>query len=99
MLPRGTIPTLPLMILLAGLIGVLGGLGATGFTYLIHFVSEWTVEPVFAWAEADPIYYGLLCLVPALGMVVVSWFTRTFAPRRRGTACRRSSRRSLGTMV
>jgi len=75
--------------LLAVIVGVVAGYGAIAFRYMIaffhnlfffgkasfafdsgaHFVSSWG-----AW----------ILLVPAIGLVVVAWLTRTFAPEARG---------------
>jgi CIC family chloride channel protein len=81
---RGSIPAVPLMILLAGLIGVAGGVGATAFTFLIHFVSEYTIEFAYARTADRGLWYVALCVIPALGMMAVGWFTRTFAPEAQG---------------
>ncbi len=71
-------------IILACVIGVLGGYGAVLFTYLIDFVTEWTVVPICRAGVRYWIWWGLLPLVPATGLLFVSWFTRRFAPEAQG---------------
>ena len=78
------IPAVPLTIILASAIGVLGGFGAVLFTSLIRFVSDWSVEPVLELSGQNRAWLALLAVVPALGLVVVSWFTRRFAPEAQG---------------
>ncbi|MCH8047759.1 MAG: chloride channel protein [Planctomycetes bacterium] len=82
-LRRGWLPTVPLTIILAGVIGVLAGYGAALFTYLIRSVSDWTVRPLVD-ASDQPGMLVLLCLTPAAGLLVVTWFTRSFAPEAEG---------------
>ena len=73
-----------LTIALAALVGVLGGLGASLFTFLIETVSWLTVEPFLYWADSRPwVRWGLL-LPPSLGLLLVAWFTRRFAPEAQG---------------
>lgn len=83
------IPSGPLTVVLACVIGVLGGYGAVLFTYLIDFVTEYTVEPILAAVSRSTAWWSVfwvlaLCLVPALGLLAVSWFTRRFAPEAQG---------------
>ncbi|MCP4249845.1 MAG: chloride channel protein, partial [bacterium] len=88
-LSRGTLPAVPLTILLAGAVGVVAGYGSVLFTSLIHWVQTWSVDPV---VERGYVLAGyrfspwllLLCAVPALGLLAVSWFTRRFAPEAQG---------------
>ena len=82
--PRGKIPAGPVTIFLACVIGVLGGYGAVCFTFLIHWVSHWTIELAAGASVHQPAFQGMLILVPALGLLAVSWFTRTFAPEAQG---------------
>ena len=81
---RGFVPAMWLTIGLAGLIGVAAGYGATLFTVLIHTVSELTVVRVLVQAETQPAWLWLLCLTPAAGLLLVSWFTQRFAPEAQG---------------
>ena len=81
---RGVIPAGPLTVVLACVIGVLGGYGAILFTLLIDFVSRWTVEPILKHRNEHWGWLVLLCAAPALGLLVVSWFTRRFAPEAQG---------------
>lgn len=82
-LGRGGIPTTPKVIILAGAIGVVAGYGAVLFTVMIDLVTAWTVEPLVHenghWANKLA-----LCLVPAAGLLFVSWFTRRYAPEAQG---------------
>ncbi len=86
-LQRGAIPTLPLLILLSGLIGVFGGVGASGFTILINFFSGQTVVPAYARALEDPRFFLLLSVIPSLGLIAVSWLTRTLRPKLKVMVC------------
>jgi CIC family chloride channel protein len=81
---RGKIPAGALTVILAGVIGVLGGYGAVFFTFLIDTVSSWSVEPVLKFSGDNKAWLGVLCVVPALGLLLVSWFTRRFAPEAQG---------------
>ncbi len=80
---RGSIPAAPLTIILACVIGVAAGFGAIVFTHLIVTVGDWTVRPAL---EASGGFYGKIALVlsPALGLLLVSWFTRRYAPEAEG---------------
>ncbi len=69
---------------LAVLIGILAGFGAVLFTYLIHFVTRFTVEPFLFLSQQNSLWLIGLCMVPALGLLAVSWFTRYFAPEAQG---------------
>ncbi|MEA1951884.1 MAG: chloride channel protein, partial [Planctomycetota bacterium] len=69
---------------LAVLIGILAGFGAVLFTYLIHFVTRFTVEPFLSLSRENTLWLIGLCMVPALGLLTVSWFTRRFAPEAQG---------------
>ena len=82
--PRGKIPAVPVTIVLACFVGILGGYGAVLFTYLIHIVGQWSVDPIWLASTDDPVWLALLWTVPALGLLAVSWFTRTFAPEAQG---------------
>ena len=66
------VPAIPLTIILACVIGVLGGYGAVLFTFLIDFVSEWTVEPVVKAADENGAWWAMLVAVPAMGLLLVS---------------------------
>lgn len=81
---RGRLPQTPLMIVLACVIGVLGGYGSVLFTWLIHAVTRISVEPVLAYANGSFWRYSLLIPVPALGLLLVGWLTRTYAPEAQG---------------
>ena len=85
-LPGGKIPAVPLTIVLACVIGVLAGCGAVLFTFLIDLVTEWTVEPVIqlSMRMENRAWLAGLSVVPALGLLLVCWFTRRFAPEAQG---------------
>ena len=70
--------------MLACLIGVLGGCGAVLFSFLIDVVTHWTVKPIVNAAVTHGAWLAALWLVPALGLVFASWFTRRFAPEAQG---------------
>jgi len=78
------IPPVPLTILLACVIGVIGGYGAVFFTFLIEFITRWTVEPVVDASTGNHAWLVMLPVVPAVGLLAVSWFTRRFAPEAQG---------------
>lgn len=82
--PRGRVPATSITILLACLIGVLGGYGAVFFTFLIHFVQRWTLEPFLHLTTMSQWWWLAVAVVPALGLLAVSWFTRRYAPEAQG---------------
>jgi len=51
---------------------------------MIHSVSHLTVENVMGRAVADSRWYWALGIVPVLGLLLVSWITRRFAPEAQG---------------
>jgi CIC family chloride channel protein len=69
---------------LACLIGIAAGYGAALFTLLIHSVSALTVENILDRAADDRAWWWVLCITPAVGLLIVSWFTRRFAPEAQG---------------
>ena len=81
---RERIPSTPLTIVLAGFVGVITGYGSIFFTWLIEAVSDLTVERVLQAASTAWPWVLLLLVVPAAGLVVVSWMTRRFAPEAEG---------------
>jgi CIC family chloride channel protein len=83
-LGHGAIPAGTLTILLAGVIGVLAGFGAVLFTLLIETISQLTVESVLSQVSEHRAWFVALCACPALGLLLVSWFTRRFAPEAQG---------------
>jgi CIC family chloride channel protein len=78
------IPAVPLVIGLACVIGLLGGYGAVVFTYLIQLITDWTVRPPWEASAGNRVWLVALMAVPAVGLLVVSWFTRRFAPEAQG---------------
>ncbi len=81
---RGSVRALPLTIVLAGIIGVLAGAGASLFTLLIEFVSASTVDSLVEKTDHNSFWWIGVCLLPAAGLLVVSWLTRRFAPEAQG---------------
>ncbi|HUT12859.1 MAG TPA: chloride channel protein [Thermoguttaceae bacterium] len=72
-------------IILACLIGVLAGYGAVFFTFLINLVTTYSIEPILrASHEYGTQWLAVLWMVPAVGLLLVSWFTRRFAPEAQG---------------
>ena len=53
------------------------------FTYLIDLITDSSVRPIVD-AGSQNWTWLLLLVVPALGLLVVSWFTRRFAPEAQG---------------
>lgn len=70
--------------ILAGIVGLLAGLGAAVFTWLIELVSSGTIEAALAYAASNRLWMGTLLVIPAFGLLIVSWFTRRFAPEAQG---------------
>ncbi len=73
----------PTVIFIAGVVGVVAGYGAVLFTLLIESVTALTVEP-FVVRRDNWIFAVALCMVPAIGLLLVAWFTRRFAPEAQG---------------
>ncbi|MDA1014750.1 MAG: chloride channel protein [Planctomycetota bacterium] len=73
----------PWIILLAGMVGLLAGYGAVAFTWLIDTVGSLTLEPVLGIEHAVTRGFGLFT-VPAIGLLLVAWVTRRFAPEAQG---------------
>lgn len=81
---RGVVPARTLTIFLAGIIGILGGFGAVVFTFLIEAISRVSVEAVLQQINSNRLWLIPLCFCPAIGLLVVSWLTRRFAPEAQG---------------
>ncbi len=79
---RQQIGALPITIALSCVIGILGGLGSVVFLELIHAVRHISVDQVFPWTNGW--LAVVLCLVPAIGLLVVAFLTRVFAPEAQG---------------
>ncbi len=73
-----------LTVLLAGVVGILAGCGAAIFTWLIHLVSAYTVEAALHAAASHWLWIVTLIAIPAFGLLIVTWFTRRFAPEAQG---------------
>lgn len=73
-----------LTVLLAGIVGILAGCGAALFTWLIELVTESSIGAAATKAASQPLWLGTLLLIPAFGLLAVSWFTRRFAPETQG---------------
>jgi len=74
----------PLTVVLACLIGIVAGYGAVLFTFLIHLFTDLSVAPVMRLSGQVSGATWLLCLIPAAGLLAVSYFTRRFAPEAQG---------------
>jgi len=75
--------------LLAILVGAVAGFGAIAFRYMIAFFHNLfffgTVDLSFHSEEHFVSSWGpWVILVPALGLLIVNWLTRTFAPEAKG---------------
>ncbi|MBC8355608.1 MAG: chloride channel protein [Planctomycetes bacterium] len=81
---RGMVPAMWLTIALSCLIGVAAGCGAAAFTLFIESASDLTVRPTLDRISQHPWWNVVLLFVPALGLLLVSWFTRRFAPEAQG---------------
>ncbi|PQO45511.1 chloride channel protein [Blastopirellula marina] len=79
-LKRGTIPAQPLTIFLAGVVGIVAGYSSIFLSVMIHTIESWTIRPCMKLAETSP--WGLLglILVPIVGLMIVSWYTRKYYP-------------------
>ncbi len=73
-----------LVIALAALCGLLAGYGSVLFTQIIHTVTDWTYGWANDLAATQPAWKIAVMLSPALGLVVVSYITRRFAPEAQG---------------
>lgn len=73
-----------LTVVLAGIVGILSGFGAVIFTWLIETVSSLTLESALQAAVDQRLWLLTLLVIPAFGLLIVSWFTRRFAPEAQG---------------
>ncbi len=85
---RGVISGDHLTILLAGVVGLAAGVGAAFFGTLIEFFTDHTFG-LAAESRLDPatswwLWTLVIVLSPPIGMLVVAWVTRTFAPEAMG---------------
>ncbi len=81
---RGSVSGGTLTVAIAAVVGVAAGLGAALFTWLIDTVTENSLGRAIAWAADSPVAILSLVAIPALGLLLVSWFTRRFAPEAQG---------------
>jgi CIC family chloride channel protein len=81
---RGVVSSESLTIVLAGFVGVSAGLGAALFTWLIHAITSNTLGEVMGWVDRGGWQLLGLIVIPAAGLLFVSWFTRTLAPEAQG---------------
>lgn len=81
---RGALGGQTLVICLAVVCGLLAGYGAVLFTLIIDFVTHATYGAANNLAVDDPIWKIGILLSPALGLWLVSYLTRTFAPEAQG---------------
>lgn len=80
---NGKMSVTPKVVVLAGIVGVAAGYGAVLFSMLIEFITNCTVAP-FIRHNGNWLLPVALSVVPALGVLVVAWFTRRFAPEAQG---------------
>lgn len=71
------------MVIMAGTVGLLAGYGAVAFTWLIETCGHLTVHQALD-LENPVTRNAALLVVPAVGLLVVAWFTRRFAPEAQG---------------
>ena len=83
-LKRAKISGSTLTVTLAGMVGLLAGVGAAAFTWLIELFSSSTIEAAMSAAADNRLWLVTLVAIPAFGLLVVSWFTRRFAPEAQG---------------
>ncbi len=81
---RGALPGGTLTILLAGIVGLLAGFGAVLFSFIIDTVREFTFGAATQWRGDSGWWNVGLLLSPVAGLLLVSWFTRKFAPEAQG---------------
>lgn len=81
---RGFLPGGTLTILLAGIVGLLAGFGAVLFWHIIETVKEFSFGAANQWRADNPWWNLGLLVSPAVGLVVVAWLTRRFAPEAAG---------------
>lgn len=86
---RGAVPGGTLTIVLAGLVGLLAGFGAAIFGYLIEGITDATYGlAAHARSEANGsgawLWTLAIVLSPPVGLLVVAWATRKFAPEAQG---------------
>ncbi len=81
---RGAIEGQALVIFLAIICGILAGYGAVLFTAIIQTVTDWTYGGATNAAVDDPWWKLAILLSPAIGLLVVAYITRTFAPEAEG---------------
>ncbi|MDC0935122.1 chloride channel protein [Pirellulales bacterium] len=81
---RGAPSSGTLTVALAGVVGILAGFGAALFTWLIDLVTDLALLQSVSRLDRHWVWACLLALTPAVGLLVVSWFTRRFAPEAQG---------------
>ena len=81
---RGSVEGQALVICLAIVCGLLAGYGAVLFTAIIHTVTEWTYGGAANRVVHDPTWNLVILLSPALGLWLVAYITRKFAPEAQG---------------
>ncbi len=84
LLKRTKISGSTLTVTIAGIVGLLAGVGAVIFTWLIELVSSSTVEAALSLAADNRVWLLTLIVIPAFGLLAVSWFTRRYAPEAQG---------------
>ena len=71
--------------MLAGIIGIGTGYGAAVFTAMIHSIRDLTINAANSEASTNPWLAGAaITIIPAIGLVIVSWMCDRFAPEAAG---------------
>lgn len=84
-LPRQAIAGGWLTVLLAGVIGMGTGYGAALFTAMIHAIRDVTINAANDRVATNPWLAGAaITIIPAIGLVIVSWMCDRFAPEAAG---------------
>ncbi|MEM9185288.1 MAG: chloride channel protein [Planctomycetota bacterium] len=81
---RGALPGGTLTIILAGLVGLLAGFGAVLFGLVIELITESSFGAASDLRQENRWWNLGLLASPAAGLLLVSWFTRRFAPEAQG---------------
>lgn len=75
---------MPMLIVYAAIVGVLSGYGAVLFTHLIHLITSASIGTFLRLSIEQPWWRYALGPVPAIGLLIVAWMTRRFAPEAQG---------------
>lgn len=81
---RGAVEGQALVMCLAVVCGLLAGYGAVLFTAIIHFVTDVTYGRANDLVVDQPWWNIAVLIIPAIGLWLVAYLTRTFAPEAQG---------------